>query len=184
MSASTPRGVTPLRTMLCAERRRCCAVQGVPAMNTRILASALLALAFASGSVRTKAAASAEPPKSGEHPKGAEHPEHPRDEAKGGMSMEHLSQAIRDYIAQDSALKGGFFFVYDTVDKKPLQLTLVKVHEDKLAGLGGGVYFACTDLKNADGVVYDLDFFMKSDEDGDLHTTEVAVHKKAGVARY
>jgi hypothetical protein len=153
-------------------------------MKTRILASTLLALVFASGSIRTTAAPSTEPPKSSEHPKGAEHPEHPRDEAKSGMSMERLSKGIRDYIAQDAALKGGFFLVYDTVDKKPLQLTLVKVHEDKLAGLGGGVYFACTDLENADGVVYDLDFFMKSDDSGDLHTTEVAVHKKAGVARY
>jgi len=152
-------------------------------MKLRIFASTLVALAFASGSIRTDAAASAEPPKSGEHPKGAEHPEHPRDEAQSPMSMERLSKGIRDYIAQDSALKGGFFLMYDTVDKKPLQLTLVKVHEDKLAGLGGGVYFACTDLKNTDGVVYDLDFFMK-DDDGDLHTTEVAVHKKAGVARY
>lgn len=154
-------------------------------MQVRALSASLLALALASWPVLAQEPPKgAEHPKTGEHPKGGEHPEHPQDQAKGEVTMARLAQAIRDYIQADAALKGGFFLVYDGVDKKPLQLALVKVHEDKLAGLGNGVYFACTDLRNADGVVYDLDFFMKQDDRGDLRTTEVAVHKKAGTARY
>ncbi len=92
-------------------------------------------------------------------------------------------KAITEYIDEDSKLKGGYFLVYDTVDKKPLQLQLLKVHEAKLATLGNGVYFACTDMKAASGTVYDLDFFMKQTDKG-IETTEVTVHKKSGKPRY
>ena len=57
------------------------------------------------------------------------------------------------------------------------------MHKDKLAALGDDVYFACTDMKAADGTVYDLDFFMKQTGHG-IETTEVTVHKKSGKARY
>jgi hypothetical protein len=117
-----------------------------------------------------------------EHPK--EHPKSAQGEqAKGAMTLDELSAAISDYIAKDSKLKGGTFLVYDPVDKKPLQLELVLVHKDRLSSLGQGVYFACTDMKGADGTVYDLDFFMQKGDAG-IETTEVSVHKKAGVARY
>src|SRR5215510_9875648 len=89
-----------------------------------------------------------------------EHPEHPKGEHPKGaaqeMTLDELSAAITDYIARDSKLKGGPFLVYDPVDKKPLQLDLVLVHKDKLAILGQGVYFTCTDMKATDGTVYDL----------------------------
>jgi hypothetical protein len=119
-----------------------------------------------------------------------EHPEHPKNDEKKAaaetekpVTMDALADAITAYIAQDAKLKGGYFLVYDAEEKKPLVLTLDKVHKDRLSGLGGGVYFACTDMKNADGVLYDLDFFMKGDADH-LETTEVSVHKKAGKPRY
>ncbi|MCH7549306.1 MAG: hypothetical protein IH969_07220 [Candidatus Krumholzibacteriota bacterium] len=112
-----------------------------------------------------------------------EHPEHPEDQAASEMTLDALAVAITDYVKQDAKLKGGFFLVYDAVDKKPLQLTLVKVHKDKLATLGDGVYFACTDMKTADGTVYDLDFMMKETDHG-IRTTEVMVHKKSGEPRY
>ncbi len=99
------------------------------------------------------------------------------------MTLKALAVAISGYIDEDSKLKGGFFLVFDTVDKKPLQLQLVKVHKDKLATLGDGLYFACTDMKAADGTVYDLDFFMKQSDEG-FETTEVLVHKKSGEPRY
>jgi hypothetical protein len=118
-----------------------------------------------------------------------EHPEHPKNDEKKAaetekpVTMEALADAITAYIAQDSKLKGGYFLVYDAVEKKPLVLTLDKVHKERLSALGDGVYFACTDMKNADGVLYDLDFFMKGDADH-LETTDVSVHKKAGKPRY
>ena len=118
-----------------------------------------------------------------EHP--AEHPEHPTDDAKSAkVTMEELSAAIKSYVKQDSDLKGGMFFVYDPAQKTVLQLTLAKVHEEKLASLGDGVYFACADFNSHDKHVYDLDVFMKKDDGGNMVTTEVSVHKKDGVARY
>jgi hypothetical protein len=118
-----------------------------------------------------------------------EHPEHPKKEhpekakAADTMTLDELAEAITLYVERDAKLKGGWFLVYDAVDKKPLMLKLDKVHKEKLASLGGGVYFACADLKSDGGVVYDLDFFMKRGASG-IETTEVSVHKKAGQPRY
>jgi hypothetical protein len=118
-----------------------------------------------------------------------EHPEHPQEkkaehpESAEEMTLDALADAIAGYIQHDSKLKGGYFLVYDTLEKKPLALRLEKVHKDRLATLGEGVYFACTDMKAGDGTLYDLDFFMKRAEHG-TETTEVAIHKKAGKPRY
>ena len=119
-----------------------------------------------------------------------EHPEHPKQGEKQAeqapemkMTLDELADAITSYIAEDSKLKGGYFLVFDTLEKKPLALKLDKVHKERLAGLGDGVYFACTDMKASDGVMYDLDFFMKKNADG-IETTEVSIHKKSGKPRY
>jgi len=69
---------------------------------------------------------------------------------------------------------------YDGVD---LALTLVKVHDEKLAILGSGAYFACTDLKTTDGSIYDLDFFLTG-EAGNMKVTETTVHKDNGKPLY
>ena len=118
-----------------------------------------------------------------------EHPEHPREHPKAktekeALSPDQLADAIEAYIEDDADLKGGYFLIYDATDKKPLALTLDKVHRDKLASIGNGVYFACTDMKATDGTTYDLDFFMVEDEEEALQTTEVSVHKKEGKPRY
>jgi hypothetical protein len=124
-----------------------------------------------------------EPAEHPEHP--AEHPEHPSDDAKSAeMTMDELSAAIKDFVKQDSDLKGGMFFIYDAAQKTVLQLSLAKVHEEKLASLGDGVYFACADFNSHDDHVYDLDVFMEKGEHGNIVTTDVSVHKKDGVARY
>ena len=119
-----------------------------------------------------------------------EHPEHPKKVEKKAevveseaMTMDELADAITEYIAEDSKLKGGYFLVWDADEKKPLALKLDKVHRERLSSLGGGVYFACTDMKTDAGLVYDLDFFMKRMGD-EIETTEVSVHKKAGKPRY
>ena len=120
-----------------------------------------------------------------------EHPEHPKEKEKLAehpdstekMTLDELAVAITHYIEHDSRLKGGYFLVYDAEEKKPLMLTLEKVHKDRLSALGGGVYFACTDMKAAGGTLYDFDFFMKR-AGPVIETTEVSIHKKAGVPRY
>ncbi len=121
-----------------------------------------------------------------------EHPEHPakqdaakkeHPESQTEVTKETLAEAITGYINKDTALKGGYFCCYDTKANAPLALKLDKVHQDKLATVSDGLYFACSDFKATDGKMYDLDFFMKSTDHG-LEVSEVAVHKEAGKPRY
>jgi hypothetical protein len=106
------------------------------------------------------------------------------DAAPEAVTMDQLAEAITDYVAKDSDLKGGYFLVYDKEAKKPLMLRLDKVHMDRLARVYEGVYFACADFKTPDGTVYDLDVFMKGPSADALEATEVSVHKRNGKARY
>lgn len=116
-----------------------------------------------------------------EHP---EHPEHPEKRASASeMTLDELADAISAYIKKDTELKGGSFLIRDQEQQKVLQLELVKIHEERLASLGKGVYFACTDMRSSDDVLYDLDFMMKRTEHG-IEPTDVAIHKQAGKPRY
>jgi len=99
-------------------------------------------------------------------------------------SADDLADAIESYVEDDADLKGGYFLVYDAVDKKPLALTLVKVHREKPRSNSPGVWFACADMKSTEGIAYDVDVFVVEDEDGVLQTTDVSIHKKAGKPRY
>jgi len=112
-----------------------------------------------------------------------EHPEHPSKDAASAVTVDQMAAAITDYATADATLKGGFFFVYDATTKKPLQLTLAKVHKEKLSQVGENLYFACSDFKEAGGKTYDLDFFMKSFNDR-LKVTEIMIHKEEGQPRY
>lgn len=113
-----------------------------------------------------------------------EHPEHPmNDVPKAKLTLEQLAQSINDYVIHDTALKGGYFLVYDQVAKKPLALTLDHVHKDRLSALGDEVYFACADFKSQDGKLIDVDVFMKNGDSG-LVPTEVHIHKVDGKPRY
>jgi hypothetical protein len=117
----------------------------------------------------------------------AEHPaEHPEEQhgSKPGITKGELGDAVRDYVEKDSALKGGYFLVYDKKAGESLALSLLKVHEDRLSSIGRDVYFACADFKTPEGKVYDLDIFMKGHDKDNLAVTEVSVHKEAGVERY
>ena len=64
-----------------------------------------------------------------------------------------------------------------------LRLRLVKVHTEYLAKLGPGRYFACVDLVDTKGDVYDVDFFLAG-KPGEMKVTETTVHKKNGQPFY
>lgn len=127
-----------------------------------------------------------EHPKSGagQQPKqeGKAAAEQPKKAAVREYTVEDMGKAIDDYIRVDSTLKGGFLLV-DPKTSKVLQLKLVKIHKDKLAEVGEGLYFACSDFQATDGNTYDLDFFMKEGTD-QLEVSEIAVHKVNGKPRY
>ena len=113
-----------------------------------------------------------------EHPKKASE-EHPQDAKK---TKADISAGIKESIASQSkkASDGKFHVNYEGKD---LALALVKVHDDRLSGLGDGKYFACVDMKAVDGTTYDIDFFM-SGKPGDMKVTDTSVHKVNGKALY
>lgn len=118
-----------------------------------------------------------------EHP--SEHPtEHPTTMEKASLTIDDLSSAIETYIEKETKLKGGYFLIYDAKAKKPLALTLDRVHKERLSNIGSGVYFACADFKTSNGKVYDLDVFMKGSSKDNLKVTDISVHKEAGKPRY
>lgn len=122
------------------------------------------------------------PKKTGERPKeGAEHPKKGGGEAKQ-VSTADISAGINKNIEAKSkkSTDGKFHTNYEGQD---LALELIKVHDDRLQDLGGGKYFACVDMKGADGKTYDIDFFLTG-QPGKMKVTETSVHKIDGKPVY
>lgn len=147
-------------------------------MRTTRIAVTFLAVA-ALGLILSVALAQEHPGK----PVGGQKGEHPGKPGAKSVTTDELAHAIEKYVKDDTQIKGGFFLLYDEQEKKPLVLTLEKVHKDQLAEVEKGVHFACVDFKSTDGVTYDLDFLMKQ-SDGGLTPTEIFIHKVNGKPRY
>jgi hypothetical protein len=98
------------------------------------------------------------------------------------VSTADISNGIKKHIANDikKASDRKFHVKYQNKD---LTLDLVKVHDDRLSSLGGGKYFACVDMKAANGTIYDIDFFMAG-QPGSTRVTETSVHKINGKPLY
>ena len=117
-----------------------------------------------------------------EHP--TEHPsDHPTTVKSLKLTISQLAESIEKYIQQDIKLKGGFF-VFDTKNNEVLNLTLSKIHKERLSNIGNDTYFACADFQASNGKVYDLDVFMTGKTQDNLVVTEITVHKENSVARY
>jgi hypothetical protein len=153
-------------------------------MISRLIMAVAIALFFTPAAT---VLAQEHPEKTSEHSKGAEHPkngaEHPK---KGGgekeVSTADISTGIKkDIDAQSKKTTDGKFHVkYEGQD---LALDLIKVHDDRLQDLGDGKYFACVDMKAADGKTYDVDFFLTG-QPGKMKVTETSVHKVDGKPLY
>lgn len=92
---------------------------------------------------------------------------------------------IEDGIKANIAKKvdeGGGYFNMDT-DGKELRLQLVRVHTEYLSNLGPRRHFACVDLADISGDVYDVDFFLEGDP-GSMTVTETTLHKLNGKPFY
>ncbi|MBT8188276.1 MAG: transglutaminase-like domain-containing protein [Croceitalea sp.] len=76
---------------------------------------------------------------------------------------------------------GGYFHM--TTDDKELRLQLVRVHTEYLSNLGPRRHFACVDLADVSGDVYDVDFFLEGDP-GSMNVTETTLHKLNGKPFY
>ena len=92
-----------------------------------------------------------------------------------------IQAGIENHIEEQTRLHEGYFPL--AFDDKQLQLKLVRVHTEYLANLGPRRQFACVDLVDTDGEVYDVDFFLAGDP-GDMTVTETTVHKINGQPLY
>ncbi len=92
-----------------------------------------------------------------------------------------IQAGIEQHIAERTAEHGGAFPLEH--DGMRLELRLVRVHTEYLANLGPGRHFACVDLADEHGDVYDVDFFLEG-EPGSMTVTETTVHKRNGRPYY
>jgi transglutaminase-like putative cysteine protease len=92
-----------------------------------------------------------------------------------------IQAGIERHIAEQARLGGGYFCL--PFKDRELRLKLVRVHTEYLANLGPGRHFACVDLADVSGDVYDVDFFLSGDP-GSMTVTETTVHKINGQPYY
>ena len=94
---------------------------------------------------------------------------------------EDIAAGIEAHIRKKTEEDGGTFRILH--EGKELRMKLVRVHLEYLANLGPRRHFACVDLANEDGNVFDVDFFLSGDP-GDMTVTETTVHKLNGQPYY
>jgi hypothetical protein len=98
------------------------------------------------------------------------------------VSKADISAGIKSHINNERRTAADKKF-HVNYRGKNLALDLLRVHDDRLSSLGGGKYFACVDMKAADGTIYDIDFFMAG-QPGSMTVTETSVHKINGKPLY
>src|SRR4029077_15800425 len=69
-------------------------------------------------------------------------------------SMSEVSDGLRRFISGYAAKSPDNKF-HIPYQRKDLALDLVKLHDDRFSNLGSDKYFACVDMKGADGKIYD-----------------------------
>ena len=118
-------------------------------------------------------------------PQGQQLPQSSKGGAQAAMTeatMSSVSAGLKEFISGYSAKSADKKF-HMPYNRKDLGLDFVKLHDDRFSSLGGNKYFACVDMKGADGRMYDIDFMMVVQGDK-LTVTETAVHKINGKALY
>jgi len=108
----------------------------------------------------------------------AEHGTKPQPASK--VKISEIEAGIKAYIDRETK-DDGFFYVNDK--EKALRMKLVRVHTEYLSNLGPKRHFACVDLADVSGDVYDVDFFLSGDP-GSMKVTETSVHKLNGKPFY
>lgn len=92
-----------------------------------------------------------------------------------------IQAGIEKYIEEQTS-QGGGNFKFSSGGKEYL-FKLVRVHTEYLANLGPRLHFACVDLVDTSGDVYDVDFFLSGDP-GAMNVTETTLHKFNGIPFY
>lgn len=97
------------------------------------------------------------------------------------VSIAEIEAGIKSFIQKKTEENGGYFEVSDR--GKDFRMKLVRVHTEYLSNLGPKRNFACVDLADERGDVYDVDFFLDG-EPGGMTVTETSVHKLNGKPYY
>lgn len=97
------------------------------------------------------------------------------------VTTAEIQAGIERHIEEQVRLGGGYFKL--PFRDKELRLKLVRVHTEYLSNLGPGRYFACVDMADISGDVYDVDFFLAG-EPAAMRVTETTVHKINGQPFY
>jgi len=92
-----------------------------------------------------------------------------------------IQAGIEGHIEEQVRMGGGYFIL--PFDDGELRLKLVRIHTEYLANLGPRRHFACVDMADISGDVYDIDFFLAGDP-GAMAVTETTVHKINGQPYY
>lgn len=96
-------------------------------------------------------------------------------------SIAQIETGIKAYIQEKTQENDGVFPVKD--ESHDLNMKLVRVHTEYLSNLGPERHFACVDLVDESGDVYDVDFFLEG-KPGEMTVTETSVHKLNGKPFY
>jgi transglutaminase-like putative cysteine protease len=91
-----------------------------------------------------------------------------------------IQAGIEKHVEEQIAGSGYFTLAFKDEN---LRLKLVRVHTEYLSNLGPRRHFACVDLADVSGDVYDVDFFLSGDP-GAMTVTETTVHKINGQPYY
>jgi transglutaminase-like putative cysteine protease len=97
------------------------------------------------------------------------------------VEIAEIEAGIKTYIAEKTKQEVGYFHIQE--EDKELRLKLVRVHTEYLSNLGPQRHFACVDLADVSGDVYDVDFFLQG-EPGQMTVTETTLHKLNGKPFY
>ncbi len=100
---------------------------------------------------------------------------------KSSVVTSDIQANIEKHIKEQVLLGNGYFKILH--ENKELSLKLVRIHTEYLATLGSRSYFACVDLADINGDVYDVDFFLSGDP-GLMIVTETFIHKLNGQPYY
>jgi hypothetical protein len=92
-----------------------------------------------------------------------------------------IQAGIEGHVAEQIRRGNGHFLL--PFGDRELRLKLVRAHTEYLANLGPRRQFACVDLVDVSGDVYDVDFFLSGDP-GAMTVTETTVHKINGQPYY
>lgn len=117
-------------------------------------------------------------------PAEAEHKEEPRE--KTMLSADEIIEGIKNHINEVTKANWGFYPLEDAEEEKALRLKLIQVHEDTVSYIKkDDAYFACTDFISYDGQTkYDIDFWMKIDDNGEPRIYQTKIHKQDDTPRF